>query len=157
MSFSVFFSTYFYSMLKPAVALQWCAAAGWLSLRNFCFGTCGVLPCRVRQVAVFVPPFSSGPVCQPEHLSPALQPASRVPLPQMLQGRLSRLGDAVGREHLPQAQLIGGHLLVAIDAVGMAQDRAILCTYGVKQRFQQHQAYLSVDGLFYGRPLLILQ
>lgn len=115
-------------MLKPAAARHWSAAAGCLFLRNFCFGNCGVPPSRVRQVAVFVPRFSSEPVYQPEHLSPTLQLASRVPLPQMLQGRLSRLGDVIGGEHLPQAQLIGGHLLIAIDAVGMAQDRAILCT-----------------------------
>ena len=96
--------------------------------KDFVFGGFESPPCRVRREIALAPRFSPGPVYHPEHLSPAVKITARIPLPKMLQSCLSRLGDPIRGEHLPQAQLVGGQFFIAVDAEGVAQDGAVLCT-----------------------------
>ena len=129
MSFFLISSTYFSFNAETSRRVPMERGGWFLSFsKDFVFGGFGSPPCRIRQAIAFVPRFQSGPVHQSEYLPPALQFAARIPLPQVLQGRLSRLCYAVGGEHLPQAKLVGGQLFIAVYAEGVAQNGAVLGT-----------------------------
>ena len=110
-------------------------------------------PRRIRQVVSILWRDPSGPVHQPAHLPPALKITARISPAQVPQSRLSRFGDTVRREHLPQAQLVGGQLLTTVDAEGVAQDGTVLGAQRAEQRLQEFQTYLPVDDLLGGRSL----